>query len=277
MAKYIQLEFQHISAEKSDLLLAALSVIGFEGFEEGEGSLKAFVPAGEFDENAVKELVTESKLSYTQTIIEETNWNAVWESNFEPVVVDDIKNEKYRVGIRADFHAPIKGVEYEIVITPKMSFGTGHHATTFMMVLQMQGINFAGKNVFDFGTGTGVLAILAEKMGAAYILAVDNDDWSIENARENLERNACTRVEVEKADRIPSGKNYDVILANINKNVILVNLPTLLAIIKPGGILLLSGLLEEDEADIRAAVGKFPVQPGERTAKNNWISLRFDC
>jgi ribosomal protein L11 methyltransferase len=277
VAKYIQLEFQHISAEKSDLLLAALSVIGFEGFEEGEGSLKAFVPAGEFDENAVKELVTESKLSYTQTIIEETNWNAVWESNFEPVVVDDIKNEKHRVGIRADFHAPIKGVEYEIVITPKMSFGTGHHATTFMMVLQMQGINFAGKNVFDFGTGTGVLAILAEKMGAAYILAVDNDDWSIENARENLERNACTRVEVEKADRIPSGKNYDVILANINKNVILVNLPTLLAIIKPGGILLLSGLLEEDEAEIRAAVGKFSLQPGERTAKNNWISLRFDC
>jgi ribosomal protein L11 methyltransferase len=277
VAKYIQLEFQHISAEKSDLLLAALSVIGFEGFEEGEGSLKAFVPAGEFDENAVKELVTESKLSYTQTIIEETNWNAVWESNFEPVVVDDIKNEKHRVGIRADFHAPIKGVEYEIVITPKMSFGTGHHATTFMMVLQMQGINFAGKNVFDFGTGTGVLAILAEKMGAAYILAVDNDDWSIENARENLERNACTRVEVEKADRIPSGKNYDVILANINKNVILVNLLTLLAIIKPGGILLLSGLLEEDEAEIRAAVGKFSPQPGERTAKNNWISLRFDC
>jgi ribosomal protein L11 methyltransferase len=276
VATYIQIEFQNITAEKSDLLLAALSVIGFEGFEEGEGALKAYIPASEFDETALKQVAADAELSYTQSAIEETNWNAVWESNFEPVIVQDIKANSPWAGIRADFHPPVAGVAYEIVITPKMSFGTGHHATTYMMIQQMQEIDFAGKSVFDFGTGTGVLAILAEKMGAAHIVAVDNDDWSIENTNENLLRNGCTKAEVKMADSITGDMTYDIILANINKNVILENLSALIAVLKPGGVLVLSGLLAEDEADIMAAAGSFPLTAGTKTAKNNWISLRFN-
>ena len=126
------------------------------------------------------------KFIFKETLIPEANWNQVWESNFDPVIVDDF------VAIRADFHEPVKGVSLEIIITPKMSFGTGHHATTYMMIEQMRELDFTGKSVFDFGTGTGVLAILAEKLGANKVIAVDNDEWSIENAEENFEKNNCT-------------------------------------------------------------------------------------
>ena len=173
MSEYIQIEFQQITSVQSDILLAQLSSIGFEGFEEEENLLRAFIPSENFDEVLLKEITSFNNLSYTQSRIEETNWNAVWESNFDPVIVDDF------VSIRADFHEPIKLVEHEIVITPKMSFGTGHHATTYMMIQQIREIDFTEKTVFDFGTGTGVLAILAEILGAEKIAAVDNDDWSI--------------------------------------------------------------------------------------------------
>ena len=131
------------------------------------------------------------QIGFSETTIEETNWNQVWESSFEPVVVDDF------VAVRADFHEPIKGIKHEIVITPKMSFGTGHHATTYMMLEQMGKLDFKDKRVLDFGTGTGVLAILAEKMGAKKIIAIDNDEWSIENANENIKRNNCVAVELK--------------------------------------------------------------------------------
>ena len=194
MATYIQLEFQNISLEQSDLLIAQLSEIGFNGFEEEENNLKAFVPIYDFVEAAVNEIAASHHLSFYKSTIEETNWNAVWESNFQPVIVDNF------VGIRADFHEPIMGVEHEIVITPKMSFGTGHHATTFMMIQQMREIDFTGKSVFDFGTGTGILAILAEKLGADKVFAVDYDEWSIENAKENLEKNNCFKCVLKKTD-----------------------------------------------------------------------------
>jgi ribosomal protein L11 methyltransferase len=157
MAKYIQIEFQNISSQLSDILVAELSQIGFVGFEEGENDLKAFIPASDMNDAALKELAEKNNISYHQTIIEETNWNDVWESNFQPVNVDDF------VSIRADFHQPITGVEHEIVITPKMSFGTGHHATTLMMIQLMREIDFAGKTVFDFGTGTRGAGDLSRK------------------------------------------------------------------------------------------------------------------
>ena len=269
MANYIQIEFQSISFEQSDLLIAELSNIGFDGFEEEENNLKAFIPADGFDEAAVKEIAAKNNVTFVQSIIEETNWNAVWESNFQPVIIDDF------VAIRADFHEPIKEVEYEIVITPKMSFGTGHHASTYMMVQQMKNIDFMGKTVFDFGTGTGVLAILAEKFGAAKVLAIDNDDWSITNAEENIQRNNCKRIILEKADDAKTGEQYDTILANINKNVILDNFSSLVGQLSPKGTLLLSGLLQEDEADILAEAGKYPLILNGKTADRGWICLRF--
>lgn len=269
MNEYIQIAFQNISSQQTDLLIAALSNIGFDGFEEGENVLKSFTPAGSFNEAAVKEIAAKNNVSFVQSIIEETNWNAVWESNFQPVLVDDF------LAIRADFHEPIKEAAHEIVITPKMSFGTGHHATTYMMVQQMRTFDFAGKTVFDFGTGTGVLAILAEKLGAAKVFAVDNDEWSITNAEENIQRNNCKRIILKRAENAKTGEQYDIILANINKNVILDNFSSLVRQLTPKGTLLLSGLLEQDEADILAEASKYPLILNGKTTDRGWICLRF--
>lgn len=269
MTQYIQIEIRNISPEQSDMLIAELNVIGFDGFEEEENVLKAFIPAKDFDEGSVNEIAQKHAVTYIKSHIEETNWNAVWESNFQPVVVDDF------VGIRANFHEPINGVEHEIVITPKMSFGTGHHATTFLMIQQMRDIDFSGKTIFDFGTGTGILAILAEKLCAAKILAVDYDEWSIANTAENLERNNCIKSELKKADNAEGRESFDIILANINKNVILDNFSALVQQLAPGGILLLSGLLIDDENDIHAHASKYPLIFNGKATRNNWICLRF--
>ena len=269
MAGYIQITFQHINPEQQEMLIAQLSASGYEGFEESDQLLKAFIIPDHYDQALLQEIAGQHQLLFSEEYIAEQNWNSSWESNFEPVIVDDF------TGIRAGFHEPIKGVEYEIVITPKMSFGTGHHATTHMMVQAMREISFTDKTVFDFGTGTGILAILAEKLGASAITAIDNDDWSISNAGENLERNHCNRIHLGKADTLPSNKVYDIILANINKNVILDHFESLNRQLAEGGILVLSGLLEEDEADIMAKATQFPLSRVGKKLKNSWICLIF--
>jgi ribosomal protein L11 methyltransferase len=177
---YIEIRFIEPSEEASDILIAMLSDLQYEGFEEEENILKAFIPKSLFNEERLKEIEEEFQLKYSVTELPDTNWNKVWESNFQPVIVENF------CVVRAGFHEPIKDVEHEIIITPKMSFGTGHHATTYMMLQQMKDIDFKGKHVMDFGTGTGVLAILANKLGAASVIAIDSDSWSIENAAENL-------------------------------------------------------------------------------------------
>ncbi len=267
MSDYIQLIFRPVTMQQSDQLIAELSEIGFEGFEEADDCLNAFIPEADFDEEKIKGLTGNEGLNYTKSVIKETNWNQVWESNFDPVVVDDF------VAVRASFHEPISSVEHEIVITPKMSFGTGHHATTFMMMQQMRGISFTNKKVFDFGTGTGVLAILAARLGAADVLAIDNDDWSIINARENTGNNKVTNIHLEKADDAAVQGRFDIILANINKNVILANLAVLIERLMPGGQLLLSGLLVTDEPDIRAALQEYGLRVVSRREKHNWLCL----
>lgn len=285
MNQYIQIEFKNISLVQSDVLIAQLNEAGFTGFvqedsfgEEEDNRLKAFIHETDFTEGAVKKIAAMQNLSFTQSIIKETNWNEVWESNFQPVLVDDF------VGIRADFHKPLaarpddpfgRGVEHEIIITPKMSFGTGHHATTLMMIQQMREIDFTAKTVFDFGTGTGILAILAEKLGAKKIIAVDNDDWSIANTAENLEKNKSSKTELKKSDSAAGDGHYDIILANINKNVILDNFSILRKRLSSSGILLVSGILEEDEAAILKEAKKISLRLIKKMVNNNWISLRF--
>jgi len=269
MNNYIQIEFQNISREQSEILVADLSESGYEGFEEDENFLKAFIPENLFDESSIKKIAGQLNISFNKTIIQETNWNEVWESNFQPVIVDDF------VVIRADFHKPILSTKYEIVITPKMSFGTGHHATTYMMMQQMRDIDFKGKSVFDFGTGTGVLAILAEKLGANEILGTDNDEWSIRNSKENIERNECNKVELKLLDVVPQEKQFDIILANINKNVILENLHLLSKQLKKNCILLLSGLLIDDKNDILQAAEKLGLKLINTIERNNWLSIRL--
>jgi len=269
MCEYIQIEFNDISPEQSDLLIALLNEIGFEGFEEGNNILKAFIPKGDFNESAFAESISSVGVGFSQTIIEETNWNKVWESNFEPVIIADF------VAIRADFHEPVRSVQYEIIITPKMSFGTGHHATTYMMMEQMRELDFRGKSVFDFGTGTGVLAILAEKLGAKKVIAVDNDEWSIANANENIKRNNSTSIHLQKAGSAEINEEFDIILANINKNVILDNLEFIRKQRSPGGTILLSGLLTGDEQEIFAKCNKIGLKFDIKAERYNWLFVKL--
>ena len=266
---YIQISIPVQDADIREMLIARLSEYAYEGFEEQESSLQAFIPEDKFEPIQLEELLAAWQLPYTQDQLKTRNWNEEWEKNFEPVVVDGF------CAIRASFHAPIEGVQQELVITPKMSFGTGHHATTYMMVAAMQHLDLNGKQVLDFGTGTGVLAILAEKLGAANTLAIDYDDWSIDNALENIAENHCTKVSIKKADSTPGDRQYDIILANINKHVILQELHAIGQQLNRGGVILLSGLLHEDFNDIENEALKNGLFISERMTRGNWICLKL--
>lgn len=253
--------------QEQEILISQLEELYANGFEQTQDALIAYFPENNFESYAVNGIL--KNYQYSITTVEEQNWNAVWESNFEPVVVEDF------CAIRAEFHEPITNVSYEIVITPKMSFGTGHHATTYMMMQQMKDMDFTGKHVFDFGTGTGILAILAEKLGSEKIQAIDVDDWSIENAWENINRNGCSKINVELSSQLPA-QQFDIILANINRNVILQYLPGLKEILNnEQGELLLSGLLVSDKEDIMKACMNQGLKLIKELERNNWISLLF--
>lgn len=248
-------------------LIAQLSGIQYDAFEEMETELYAYIREGAFEAEALETILSAYNLGYAKSLIEDQNWNALWESNFSPVVVDDF------CAIRAEFHEPFSNIKNEIIITPKMSFGTGHHATTYMMIDKMSRIDFKDKQVADFGTGTGVLAILADKLGSSYVWAVDNDDWSIENSKENTERNGCAKVKIEKAEGFQPKQKFDIILANINKNIILENATSFLSVLKAEGKLLLSGLLREDENDVVSAFMQKGLRLISTSEKNNWICI----
>jgi len=268
MQNTIQITIPVTDENIKDVLIAQLSETGFDGFEEGDGTLTAYCTEDVFEEEALKELLDEHSLGFTKEVIPPQNWNEVWESNFNPITVDDF------VAVRASFHQPIAGVEHEIVITPKMSFGTGHHATTYMMMQQMRGIDFTGKAVFDFGTGTGILAILAKQLGAAGVTAIDIDEWSITNAQENFDNNNIAGVNLLQADSpVVIEDKFDVILANINKHVLMEYIPALKTMLNPSGLLLLSGLLAEDKEDILLKTSQNHLSHITTTARNKWISI----
>jgi ribosomal protein L11 methyltransferase len=271
MPNHIEIKFTTLLPEQYELLIAHLAEAGFVGFEETGTELKAFIPEKSYDKGLLQELAFKYQLPFTEKIIPEQNWNATWESAFQPVVIDDF------VTIRADFHKPAMHTRFEIIITPKMSFGTGHHATTYMMVHQMRDIDIKNKKVFDFGTGTGILAILAEKMGAAEITAIDNDEWSICNAEENIERNQCRKIILHKAASMTANVQYDIILANINRNVITECFASFAAYLRPGGVLLLSGLLAEDEQEIHRLAASCNLVLSAKMEQNHWILLKFSC
>lgn len=257
------------AGELREMLIARLAMQGFEGFEEVNESLKAFIPFANFNESIVKSIAREFAIPYSVNEIADENWNQAWESGFRPVIIDDF------VAIRADFHQPMNSCGHELIITPKMSFGTGHHATTSLMIRQMKDMDLTGRRVLDFGTGTGILSILAEKMGAESVIAIDHDERSIENATENFRRNQCTQIELLKQDDSSVHGTFDVILANINKNVILDNFSTLAAKLNHDGVLLVSGVLKEDEADTTSIARKFSLIPRKITVENNWLCLRL--
>ncbi len=252
--------------KRQEILISQLIDLGATGFEQTDTTLLAYFNDDNYPASQLNSLL----INDTNTVetIAEKNWNAEWEKNFQPVVVGDF------CGIRAEFHTPIENVTHEIIITPKMSFGTGHHATTFMMIEQMKNMDFAGKTVFDFGTGTGILAILAEKLGAENIQAIDVDEWSVKNAFENVVRNCCNRIELQQTTNLPSA-TFDIVLANINKNVILEYLPSLNGILNSGGKILFSGLLQNDENEVTMACQSLALQFINQKQKDNWISLLF--
>lgn len=261
--KSIQISVE-ANEEQQEILISQLSDLGADGFEQTDKHLIVYFNENMFKSYEVNELL--KKYSFTTNTIEEKNWNEVWESNFQPVIVNNF------CAIRAEFHESIKDAEHEIIITPKMSFGTGHHATTYMMIAQMQNIDFKNKTVFDFGTGTGILAILAEKLEASSITAIDVDDWSIANAKENFKRNGCSKISVSLSSEIPN-QEFDIILANINRNIILSYLPELNASLKENSYLLISGLLNSDEKEIVEACTSHNLRLLKRTERNNWICL----
>ena len=273
MSTTIQVTIAVADEAVKDILIAELSDLGFDGFEETETGLFNYIDSAKFDAEVtggLADLVSRHGASYTSNAIDKQNWNALWESNFEPVLVDDF------VGVRANFHEPFNGqVEHDIIITPKMSFGTGHHGTTFSVMQLMRGIDFKGQSVFDFGTGTGLLAILAHKLGASYVLGVDNDDWCIENASENIVVNNTQTIEIHKVNDANINKKFNIIIANINKNIILDNLAFLAEATLPGGVVLLSGLLVEDEPEIEAACAALGWKHQETRTRNNWIALHY--
>jgi ribosomal protein L11 methyltransferase len=267
--EYIKITFADLQPEQKEILIAELADAGYEGFEEKDTSLDAFINSKNFDSAVVNEISFKYQARYIKEKIAETNWNKVWESNFEPVIVNDY------VAIRADFHKPITNTKFEIVITPKMSFGTGHHATTYMMIELMKDIKLSGRSVLDFGSGTGILAILAEKEGAKNIDAIDNDDWSIANAGENFEKNNCIKINLRKASDAASEIKFDIILANINKNVITENLLLLSELLNKRGQILLSGLLQEDKDEILSIATELRLKLKKELIRNNWIALQF--
>lgn len=262
-----------------DILMVELAELGYDSFEDGftdptgpSGELKAYIPAERFDAAALGGLLTlrdpHVSVSWTSNEIAPRNWNAEWESSFQPVEVGS------QVRIRADFHPAKEGFKYDLVITPRMAFGTGHHATTRMMVQAMLGVDLVGKAVCDLGCGTGVLAILAERMGANSVVGMDNDQLAVDNAKENLERNACHRTTVEKGDADSlKGRSYDAILANIERNTLLKAMPTMYHALNPGGILFLSGFVVTDRHMLADAAKAMGMSVAERINEGDWALL----
>ena len=266
--EHLKVTLSITSPDECDILIALLSGIGYDGFEEEEGHLLAYIAQTAFSEDELAEVTTSRGITYTTELIAAQNWNARWESNFEPVVVDGFCT------IRAHFHDMEIATPYDIMITPKMSFGTGHHATTQLMMQFMKDIDLKDKTVLDFGTGTGVLAILAEMLGAADILAIDNDEWSVINTLENIERNSCNKITVmqgslEIADDFQPG----IILANINRHILLQYMPMLYAKLATQGTLLMSGLLTDDREIIMEAALEAGFKYNGLREQANWIAL----
>ena len=240
-ASYHKFNFK---SSQSESLIALLNELRFNGFEvHNQTNFSAFVDSEHVDGDFLASLSSIKKnlsFEYTQEILKVENWNALWEEDFEPVVVDDF------CVVRADFHAPYHDKEYEIVITPQMSFGTGHHDTTRGMIQMMRNIEFKGKKVLDFGCGTGILAILSAKMGAKGILGVDIDHNAYINSIHNCNQNDVNTIEIKHGGLDEAESKYDIILANINRHVILETLPSLSDKLAKGDVLLLSGILHSD-------------------------------
>ncbi len=269
MENYLELRIAVDRHDEQEIWVARLAELGFEGFEEQEEQLIAYAPEAAVALDEAKAMLVEAGIAFEADIKLPKNWNEVWESSFEPVVVGDF------VSVRAAFHPAPSNVQFDLIITPKMSFGTGHHPTTRLMIMQMQELDFSQKRVTDFGTGTGVLAILASKMGATSVEATDIDTWSIENAKENAEINGCNSIQLHLTENLDRVGEADVFLANINKNILRQFAKTIGLKTAPGGYILLSGLLQEDELVIDYSFISIDIEKVKVKEADGWISILY--
>lgn len=253
----------------AEILMARLGELGFESFEETKEGLLAYIPAHDFDPamlNMEELWPADIEVNYTWRAVPDENWNAVWESNFEPVTIAG------RCHIRAPFHPVRSDMEFEIVIEPKMSFGTAHHETTSLMIEVLLDADLAGKNVLDMGCGTGVLAILAAMRRAAEVTAIDNDEWAYHNALENVIRNKQPGINVYQGDAgMLENMKFDVIIANINRNILLSDMQSYINCLDSGGLLLMSGFYREDLQLITEKAAALNMLYTDHRVKNNWV------
>ena len=273
-SNYLEFQFEiHPPVPASEILIAELGSLGFESFVENEDGVTAYILKEEFNENMLTEVrildSDEFKISYSSSEIQQVNWNEEWEKNFQPIVVDDI------CSVRAPFH-PKPETEFDIIIEPKMSFGTGHHATTHMMIQFILKNEWKGKSVLDMGCGTGVLAILSSQKGANPVEAIDIDNWCYLNTLENIERNNVPEISVKEGGAELLGeKKYDVIIANINRNILLNDMQKYVSVLQPDGDLYLSGFYKEDIPIIQEACEKLGLKFQENLEKDKWVAVKF--
>ncbi|MBT8259870.1 MAG: 50S ribosomal protein L11 methyltransferase [Bacteroidia bacterium] len=257
----------------TEILIAELGFAGFESFIETENGVTAYIQKNEWYEAILDNIQIlnseEFYIDYTFEEVKQTNWNEEWEKNFKPIVVDDT------CAVRAPFHKPFH-TPFEIIIEPKMSFGTGHHETTHIMIQHILQDDFQDKSVLDMGCGTGVLAILAELKGAKPVEAIDIDNWCYLNSLENVERNNCKHISVFEGDAsLLKHNQYDIIIANINRNILLNDIEIYSNALKNKGTLYLSGFYLEDIIKIEEACRKYSLRLVKKIERNNWVSLKF--
>ncbi len=262
------------SPETLEMVTSVLASAGFEGFLEEEDRLQAYIPAPEFKPGLLESIKFPGGQSFHVHFsihrITEQNWNQQWESSYDPVRV------KGTCQIRAPFHPPQKGIPYDIVIEPRMSFGTAHHATTKLMIEALLQLDVKGKNVLDMGCGTGVLAILADKMGASCVKAVDNDEWAYANATDNILKNNTSCCSVYLGDASLAGKDeFDLILANINRNTLLKDIPLYAEGLREKGLLIISGFYGEDTGLLNEAARASKLEMSHIQSKGDWALIQY--
>jgi ribosomal protein L11 methyltransferase len=262
--------------DASDILIAELSEAGFDTFQENENGFDAYAENEAYSKEAVEQIKTQyaslGGLTFTFNKIPKKNWNEEWEKNYEPIDVEG------RCLIRAHFHQPKKSYPYEIIITPKMSFGTGHHQTTYLMIKNQMVIDHKNKRVMDAGCGTAILSVMASKLGASAVEAFDIDEWSVVNGEENKELNGTSNIRIQqgKISEVGLTGKFDIILANINKNVLLAEIKTYAGFLAPNGKLLVSGFYTHDIEDLKAEARKFNLEEVSRDERETWACLHLE-
>lgn len=269
--EYIQVTFTDLQAEKQEVFIALLAEAGFDSFQEKPDELVAFIDKEAFDEEAMKSVLSGfGEIEYQLDTISEKNWNKAWEQNYPPVIIPG------KCRVRAPFHEADDTIPYDIVIEPQMSFGTAHHDTTALMLDLMFDMDLNNKVVLDMGSGTGILAIMACLKNAARAWAIDNNIWAYNNSIHNIELNNIHNIEVVEGDKsaIPDMR-FDVILANINRNILLEDIPEYVEHLNPGGEILLSGFLEQDKGHIFKKCQDSGLTSIRYISNNEWIAAAF--